>query len=1143
MSETLLDKLEKKPVPKKYNPIKITLNKGQIQIQTTLIDKTQEQTFNIKDFRLRIKEKSSNQPQIGQIFTKIKTKQDQIHQDKTKPDKIEPKILKPEKIKSKLKLPSTSIKSKVKTKKKPKLREEKIVLDIPATLIEIDNRPIGDRLKKKEPTINIKAPAYYLNNRKMFINFINSLFRSYNKKLKTKETKISCNTKKTTDFSLMIHQQIVRDYLNLYTPYRGLLLYHGLGAGKTCASIAIAEGMKNNKQIIIMTPASLRMNYINELKQCGDPLYKTNQYWEKISINDNKHIAQALSDILGLDLAYIRKEKGAWLVDNKKDSNYTSLSLLEQKSINNQIHRMILMKYKFINYNGMRESHLNTMIALSQEENNTANPFDNKVIIIDEAHNFVSRIVNKMNIKKKTLSKNLYELILKAENCRIVFLTGTPIINYPNEIGILFNMLRGYIKTFQFTIDTSNTKKKINQTNITKILKKEFILDYIEYKSSSNTLIVTRNPFGFISRKKKQELYAGVSKHKKGERDDESFKKSIIGLLRKNKIVINKHDIKINMYKSLPDTLNDFKSLFIDQNNGKIKNINIFKKRILGLTSYFRSAQETLLPRYEEEKDTNIIKIPMSNYQLGVYEEARAAERKEELRNARKKKKAGDIYSETTSTYRIFSRAFCNFVFPNEVDSQSGKIIKRPMPKEETSLAADISDTQASKRQSHKINIDEDFIDPVQIRDRLDNIDGRFDASDQDKLEKEHIQIIDSSYPARIKNALELLEKNAEKYLSPTGLKILSPKFLQVLTNLHNETNVGLHLIYSQFRTIEGIGILSLILKHNGFTQFKISKNVDGIWQINIDAKDLGKPAFALYTGTETVEEKEIIRNIYNGTWDVLPTYLFDQLKNISNNNNMGEIIKIFMITSSGAEGITLKNTRYVHIIEPYWHPVRQQQVIGRARRICSHQSLEEQYRTVEVFLYLMTFTDIQLYGNKKGKTKIEQEPIVSIELKLKDVSKIDRTTPLSSDEALFEISRIKQNINKNILKAVKETSIDCAIHSNSKENLICFSFGAPSVNTFSYKPSYTTEEKDVITKLNIKKITWKAYTIKIQGITYAIKRTDSQGNKKIGDIYDYDSYIQARKHGTNPILIGRTQINPNNVKKIQFLKVGDTRF
>ena len=70
----------------------------------------------------------------------------------------------------------------------------------------------------------------------------------------------------------MTHQQIVRDYINLFTPYRGLLLYHGLGAGKTCASIGIAEGMKDNKQVIIMTPASLRANYISELKVCGSYL-------------------------------------------------------------------------------------------------------------------------------------------------------------------------------------------------------------------------------------------------------------------------------------------------------------------------------------------------------------------------------------------------------------------------------------------------------------------------------------------------------------------------------------------------------------------------------------------------------------------------------------------------------------------------------------------------------------------------------------------------------------------------------------------------------------------------------------------------------------------------------------------------------
>ena len=68
--------------------------------------------------------------------------------------------------------------------------------------------------------------------------------------------------------------KIVRDYLNAHTPDRGLLSFHGLGSGKTCSSIAIAEGLKNTKKIFVMTPASLRMNYNEELKNCGDDLYR-----------------------------------------------------------------------------------------------------------------------------------------------------------------------------------------------------------------------------------------------------------------------------------------------------------------------------------------------------------------------------------------------------------------------------------------------------------------------------------------------------------------------------------------------------------------------------------------------------------------------------------------------------------------------------------------------------------------------------------------------------------------------------------------------------------------------------------------------------------------------------------------------------
>jgi hypothetical protein len=199
------------------------------------------------------------------------------------------------------------------------------------------------------------------------------------------------------------------------------------------------------------------------------------------------------------------------------------------------------------------------------------------------------------------------------------------------------------------------------------------------------------------------------------------------------------------------------------------------------------------------------------------------------------------------------------------------------------------------------------------------------------------------------------------------------------------------------------------------------------------------------------------------------------------------------MITSSGAEGISLKNVRYVHITEPYWHPVRTEQVIGRARRICSHQELPEELRTVEVFLYLMVFSNNQLKSDE------------SIELRLKDKSKKDNLTPITTDEALYEIATIKEDVTNKILNAVKEASFDCALHSKAgaKEQLQCFSFGKVNSSKFSYYPSIAEEESDIIADKNKIKITWKAVELELEGIKYALK-------KDTGEVYDLDSYMRG---------------------------------
>jgi len=951
------------------------------------------------------------------------------------------------------------------------------------------------------PPVRIRASAYYMNNRQIFINFINSLFEPYKESLMSEANVASCDNKRK-DFSLLTHQEIVRDYMNLYTPYRGLLLYHGLGAGKTCASIAIAEGMKNAKEVVIMTPASLRQNYIHELKVCGDSIYRLKQHWTFLPTGRDLAREKDYARALSVPQEQVTRQGGIWVMDVGKESNYESLGSDARSQLNAQIDSMISAKYRFINYNGLRDSHLDDLT----EGGRRPNPFAGKVVIIDEAHNFVSRIVNKKG-KKESLSVKLYEFLLSAEKCRVVFLTGTPMINYPNEIGVLFNMLRGYIRTFVFYLDV-RTRRKINQKSIESLVRPLNVHDYVEYNASGKTLVMTRNPFGFVS-ERADGIYKGVSRNAQGDVDNATFVKAVTDVLRKNDIHISRVEQKT--WKALPDTLEEFRTMFIDTKTGSIKNSNLLKRRIVGMTSYFRSAREELMPRFDPDEDLSVALVPMSDYQFGIYELARSKERDLEKRNARRRKKGSDgVYEDTISTYRIFSRAFCNFVFPRQIG--------RPMPHAGQDIGSAIAAPGA----------DEDALDVVSLDEKIANVDGRYDQSDREALQAHAAS--DMTYESRITAALRALREGANKYLSPAGLEIYSPKFLAILNNIQGPEGRGLHLLYSQFRTLEGIGIFKLVLEENGFAQFKIKKNAAGLWELDIDPADRPKPKFALYTGTEDTVEKEIVRNVFNGAWDAVPSNLARQLRENDENNNNGEVIKVFMITSSGAEGITLRNVRFVHIMEPYWHPVRVEQVIGRARRICSHQDLPEEDRTVHVYMYLMKFTDAQLVpADVKGG-------MASNELLQKDLSKLDKTTPVTSDQTLYEISKIKQEISRQLLRAVKESAIDCAIHArkDDKDPLICLSFGAVGPNQFTTTPALTVEKEfDVQQARNLEKVTWKARAVTIGARKYAFK--PDRAGASTGEIYDLDSYLRARRIGGAPILRGYLR-RDEATKKIKFV-------
>ena len=915
----------------------------------------------------------------------------------------------------------------------PTKKDMKKTLEKEYDLSEISLSQYATQLPQYKADV-VKASSYYLNNRTQFIQKMNEVFRKYS------ENK-GDQTQNAASFDLLSHQKVVRDYLDIVTPYRGLLVYHNLGTGKSCTSIAVTEGMKNSKRIVIMVPASLKRNYEYELQKCGDLMYRDQQYWEFVSADGKPDLIPLLAKALSMDPRQVRENKGAWMVDVNKPSNFKNLSPQEQSTVRTQISHMIHQKYSFLHYNA---NNLGTKV--NEMKKISKNPFDHTTIVIDEAHNFISNIVGNLKKKQKdSVYMKIYDLLMDATDLKVVMLSGTPIINYPQEIAVLFNILRGYIYTWTFKLKI-NTKEKVNTEYIRKILDKHKCVtyDFVEY--TRNTLTITRNPYGFVNvnedrkrghvTKKAHHIHGpekqtrrqnggygeyGVTLHETGNISNDDFKKQIIHILKKNEIETDGSP-KMVKEKCIPDDEKTFQTMFINastdfqdktNNTTDIMHIQTLKRRILGLTSYFRSPNEALLPSFVmNEKGTPIheVVIPMSDYQFADY----AKVRKVELEKEKKQKKIKNLQKamdnqelfQMASTYRVFSRTLCNFAFPTPPG--------RPFP----------------KLKQGQDEVEEDDVESASSKPEVQGMKKDRNVDDGDGYEKQ------------IESAMTFLRENREKLLSPSSLAQYSPKMLEILKNIQKKDHEGLHLVYSNFVTMEGIGIFQEVLNANGFQEFKIKKQ-GGQWVL--DYKHDGSQCYALYTGNEEPEVREIVRNVFNGDWDNVPDTITLELRKQSPNNMYGEIIKVFMITAAGAEGINLKNTRYVHIMEPYWHNVRLEQVIGRARRINSHITLPKELQTVEVFLYLSVMSESHK-TNENFK-----------EIQVNDLSKLRENTPVTTDEYLYEIAQMKQKINGQFLRIIKETAMDCHLYIQKHkkyEPLVCYGRAFPPDRKFVSYPS-----------------------------------------------------------------------------------------
>ena len=186
---------------------------------------------------------------------------------------------------------------------------------------------------------------------------------------------------------LQYHQKIIQQFFLVNTKGRGLLIYHGTGVGKTMLSVAIADVMKKERQVIILSPKSLHDNFKKEIRKYLQLLNKTEEFIND-AINEYSFISSNASNVLR----------------QLSDRNKTKEDIKFEKML----------------------------------EMDNSIDLEETLVIIDEAQNFFNGVAH-----KSSNAIGIYHSIMEAKNIKLIFLSGTPIVNEPFEIVPIFNMLYG----------------------------------------------------------------------------------------------------------------------------------------------------------------------------------------------------------------------------------------------------------------------------------------------------------------------------------------------------------------------------------------------------------------------------------------------------------------------------------------------------------------------------------------------------------------------------------------------------------------------------------------------------------------------------------------------------------------------------
>ena len=575
--------------------------------------------------------------------------------------------------------------------------------------LEDDLKEMGDLIVKGETEnlYNTEVPtAYVPQTRRGFAEFIKSAYAPF--ELPDGPITIPEGEK------YYPYQKFVRDYMRKEAPYRGILVYHGLGSGKTCTAIAASEALFANakKKIIVMTPFSLKKNFLKEISFCGFRHFQLNNFWVALDMKDATTTLFA-NQILGLSGKYLKTARNVWVPDFRKpqsESNYNTLPDEDRAEIRKQILSIVEWdpvknpsgRIRFISYNGISAKKLMAMAC----EDTPNKFFDNAIIVVDEIHNLIRLMQGKIQpyltksgpggkkvrrtvpaeeitpdrwrptlcnqtTKLYTRGYLFYRLLLDAQNSKIIGLSGTPLINFPEELGIMSNILHGYITTLEGVIQQvgKDIQKKAEDVGF-----KHPHLDYVSAKQDSKgggtRILMSLLPPGI----RKVDNEKGVMRI-----PDEEGIPSLQSIVDSIKEDYAKAGIAISGILTpksealLPPFGDTFSEHFVTGKDIKSKAVLI--TRLTGLVSFYKGSRLELMPRVKTDE---IVRVDFSPYAQKAYSFKRSSEVKSEM-EAKPGQTIDAVWAQvyelgdsaSANNYKMGSRQACNFAFPPDVTRPS----------------------------------------------------------------------------------------------------------------------------------------------------------------------------------------------------------------------------------------------------------------------------------------------------------------------------------------------------------------------------------------------------------------------------------------------------------------------------------------